>query len=247
MDRQTASGAAALDTIRGQLAVSDIALAAARRQLANWARQGVLPDQEAFDRVMGTLNRDDKGNYASANAYRANQQATYANLLELERLGLAQKTAAEKQLEALDAQTAALDDQLKQADEWRAAELTLLDDLLEDAREKMEIALGTHAAVVSIDAALKVLNKAMVDYLSLRSQRQAPTLGGAAQDPLPATNPQAAGFDSLRAEIIELRTVIATVGTAQITPLKSIDDRLRKFDTDGLPPGRDDVVLLRAA
>jgi hypothetical protein len=255
----------ALDTIRGQLAVSDIALATARRQLANWASQGILPDQEAFDRVMGTLNRDDKGNYASANAYRSNQQATYANLLELERLGLAQKTAAERQLEALEAQTAALDaqltqadrmqqeqmdavdEQLQQADEWRAAELKRLDDLLEDAREKMEIALGTYAAVLSIDEALKVLNQTMVDYLSLRDQDQAPTLGGAAQDPLPATTPQAAGFDSLRAEIIELRSVIATVGTAQITPLKSIDDRLRKFDTDGLPPGRDDVILLRAA
>ena len=54
-------------------------------------------------------------------------------------------------------------------------------------------------------------------------------------------------LDDLRAEIIELRNTIASVGTAQITPLKSIDDRLRKFDTDGLPPGRDDVVLLRAA
>ena len=147
------------------------------------------------------------------------------------------------QQEQLDA----VDEQLRQADEWRAAELKRLDDLLEDAREKMEIALGTYAAVLSIDEALKVLNQTMVDYLSLRDQDQAPTLGGAAQDPLPATTPQAAGFDSLRAEIIELRSVIATVGTAQITPLKSIDDRLRKFDTDGLPPGRDDVVLLRAA
>jgi hypothetical protein len=260
----------ALDTIRGQLAVSDIALAAARRQLANWARQGVLPDQEAFDRVMGTLNRDDKGNYASANAYRSNQQATYANLLELERLGLAQKTAAEKQLEALEAQTAALDaqitqadqisqdqldaldEQLKQADAWRADELERLDLILEDAKKAMEITLGIYEEVIAIDDALKALNKAMADYLALRdlgkSQALDPNLGDAANDPMgSASVAQQAGFDDLRAEIIELRNVIATVGTAQITPLKSIDDRLRKFDTDGLPPGRDDVVLLRAA
>ncbi len=285
----------ALDSIRGQLAVSDIALAAARQQLGAWASQGVLPDQEAFDRVMGTLNRDDKGNYASATAYRVNQQATYANLLELERLGLAQKTAAEQQLEALEAQNDALDAQITQADQinqdqlqalddqldqaeaqhrehldeldrqlqaandWRDGELARLDAILADAKERLEIALGTYQTLISIDEALRQLaasiaayqapppdeSPASGEYRGWDPEQQVYRDPVTSQDAISVT--RAASLDDLRAEIVELRTVIASVGTAQITPLKSIDDRLRKFDTDGLPPGRDDVILLRAA
>jgi hypothetical protein len=253
----------ALDSLRGQMAVTDIALAAARRQLASWARQGILPDQEAFDRVMGTLGRDDKGNYATATAYRTSQQATYANLLALEKAGLTQKTTAERQLEAMEAQNDALDDQLtqadrinqdqldaldeqlKQADTWRNDELERLDKILEDAKKAMEITLGIYEEVMTIDDALKALNQTMVDYLTRRDAHPAlaPT-----NDPMGAAPlAQQSDLAGLRAEIVELRNVVASVGTAQITPLKSIDDRLRKFDTDGLPPGRDDVVLLRAA
>jgi hypothetical protein len=279
----------ALDSIRGQLAVSDIALAAARQQLASWASQGVLPDQEAFDRVMGTLNRDDKGNYASATAYRANQQATYANLLELERLGLAQKTDAEQQLEALEAQNDALDAQITQADQinqdqlqalddqlaqaeaqhrehldeldrqlqaandWRDGELARLDAILADAKERLEIALGTYQTLISIDEALRQLAASIAayqapppdEYRGWDPEQQVYRDTVTSQDAISVT--RETSLDDLRAEIVELRTVIASVGTAQITPLKSIDDRLRKFDTDGLPPGRDDVVLLRAA
>ena len=237
----------ALEQFRNTVKDNDIALAAARRQLASWASQGVLPDQEDFDRVMGTLNRDDKGNYASANAYRANQQATYANLLELERLGLAQKTDAEKQLEALEAQLDTLDRQLQAANDWRDAELARLDALLVDAKDRMEIAIGTRQTLISLDEAMRLLAASITAYPSpAANDPDHPLYGDTATQGAIGT-PTDTSLDDLRAEIIELRNTIASVGTAQITPLKSIDDRLRKFDTDGLPPGRDDVVLLRAA
>ena len=237
----------ALEQFRNTVKDNDIALAAARRQLASWASQGVLPDQEDFDRVMGTLNRDDKGNYASANAYRANQQATYANLLELERLGLAQKTDAEKQLEALEAQLDTLDRQLQAANDWRDAELARLDALLVDAKDRMEIAIGTRQTLISLDEAMRLLAASITAYPSPAANDPDPPLYGDTATQGAIGTPTDTSLDDLRAEIIELRNTIASVGTAQITPLKSIDDRLRKFDTDGLPPGRDDVVLLRAA
>ena len=134
-----------------------------------------------------------------------------------------------------------------------------MDAILADAKERLEIALGTYQTLISIDEALRQLaasiaayqapppdeSPASGEYRGWDPEQQVYRDPVTSQDAISVT--RETSLDDLRAEIVELRTVIASVGTAQITPLKSIDDRLRKFDTDGLPPGRDDVVLLRAA
>jgi hypothetical protein len=58
---------------------------------------------------------------------------------------------------------------------------------------------------------------------------------------------QTAEIKGLREELAMLRKDMAAAQTAQVAPLKSLDDRTRKWDLDGLPPGRDDVTVLRAA
>ncbi len=58
---------------------------------------------------------------------------------------------------------------------------------------------------------------------------------------------QTAEIKGLREELALLRKDMAVTATAQVAPLKSLDDRTRKWDLDGLPPGRDDITVLRAA
>jgi hypothetical protein len=58
---------------------------------------------------------------------------------------------------------------------------------------------------------------------------------------------QLAELKALREEIAVMRKDMAAIGTAQVVPLKAVEDRLRTWDADGLPPGRDDVTLLQAA
>ncbi|MBP7983639.1 MAG: hypothetical protein KAY97_02140 [Chromatiaceae bacterium] len=278
----------ALAALRGQAQDPAIALDNARRQLAAWAASGTLPDQETFDRAMAPLGSDDRGSYASELEYRATQQATYANLLVLEKLGLAKKTDAQRQLEELEAQTKlldeqleqedrlyqeqiklleeqldqenrlyqerikALDEQLKQAKDWRDAEMKRLDAILEDAREKLDIALGTYTAVLSIDEALKALNKAMSDFLVLMEivalfdpgpTPDAPPQGALplSSEPMSAANEdQTRVLSELKAEVVLLRQDQAAIATAQVSALKSLDSRLLKWDLDGSPPWRDD-------
>ena len=228
---------------------------------------GILPQQDNFDRVMASLNKDDNGNYANAVQFKVSQQGIYANLLELERLGLKQKTDAEKQLDALDKQLSALDKQLEQANDWRDAELERLDGILEDAKKRMEIALGTYQELQSIDEAMKQLNKAMEDYLKAKTPvpiepipqprpipiiptlRAVPT-GELYGGQVSAT--QAQTMQDLKTEISAMRLELVQVGVTQTVALKSMDERLIKWDLDGSPPWRDDgdgttATLLKVA
>jgi len=54
---------------------------------------------------------------------------------------------------------------------------------------------------------------------------------------------------ALRQEIVVLRQDLAAVATAQVVPLKAIDERLRKWDLDGMPSSADTgtETALRAA
>ena len=61
------------------------------------------------------------------------------------------------------------------------------------------------------------------------------------------TDAQADELRELRRELAALRQDLAAIATAQTRPLQDIDTRLKKWDIDGLPAGRDDVVLLKAA
>lgn len=242
----------ALEKFRDTATDNAIAIAAARAQLAAWAAHGILPSQERFDQVMGSLNRDDRGNYANATAWRVSQQSIYANLLELEKQGLKQKTDAEKQIEALEKQLTALDKQLEQANDWRDKELERLDGILEDAKKRMEIALGTYVEIQSIDDAMAQLNKSIDDFLKLKNP-PAPTLiptrpleGSLTpiNDPFynrdAKTEQQAQSFEDLKTEVVALRQELVKVGVAQAVTLSALDARLTAWDLDGSPPWRDD-------
>jgi len=260
-----------LDTLRGRAQDPGMALATARGQLATWAGTGTLPEQDALQRALGAIGNDDRGNYVNELAYRAAQQADYANLLQLEKLGLAQKTDAEKQLDALDNQTRlldeqlaqedrlyqqqlkALDDQLEQANDWRESELKRLDQILIDAKEAMEITLGIHQETIAIDQALQALSESLLKFIITRDA--APALGDPTYDPAAgqdAAAEQTAVITSLRDQVILLRQEMAALGVAQTTSLKSLDDRLLRWDLDGSPPWRDDgtgqsVTVLKVA
>lgn len=259
-----------LDTLRDRAQDPGMAIATARGQLATWAGTGILPEQEALQRAIGALGNDDRGNYANELAYRAAQQADYANLLQLEKLGLAQKTDAEKQLDALEEQTRlldeqlaqedrlyqqqlkVLDDQLQQANDWRESELKRLDQILIDAKEAMDITLGIHKETISIDQALKELSDSLLKFIILREA--APALGDPTDAPATGQDAaeQTAVMTSLRDQVILLRQEMAAFGVAQTTSLKSLDDRLLRWDLDGSPPWRDDgtgesVTILKVA
>ena len=260
-----------LDTLRGRAQDPGMALATARGQLATWAGTGALPEQDALQRALGAIGNDDRGNYVNELAYRAAQQADYANLLQLEKLGLAQKTDAEKQLDALDDHTRlldeqlaqedrlyqqqlkALDDQLQQANDWRESELKRLDQILIDAKEAMEITLGIHQETIAIDQALQALSESLLKFIITRDA--APALGDPTYDPAAGQDAAAAQTEvmtSLRDQVILLRQEMAALGVAQTSSLKSLDDRLLRWDLDGSPPWRDDgtgeaVTILKVA
>ena len=253
----------ALDSIRGEIKESEIAMDRARRQLHAWAVSNTLPEQDAFDRTMQSINKDDRNNYASELEYTAKQQGVYADLLAMEKNGLRQQSAAEKQLDAAEKQLEALDAQSKQLDEqyqaemerldeqakvageWRDAELKVLDDILKDAKDAMDIARGIDISVKSIDQALLDFNADMRKYLELKSL--GPT--GSPQPQLAATDidtfaetaaEQTAVISELKAEVAAMRKEMVAAGVSQAVTLRSVDDRMAKWDLDGSPPWRDD-------
>ncbi len=253
----------ALDSIRGEIKESEIAMDRARRQLHAWAVSNTLPEQDAFDRTMQSINKDDRNNYASELEYTAKQQGVYADLLAMEKNGLRQQSAAEKQLDAAEKQLEALDAQSKQLDEqyqaemerldeqakvageWRDAELKALDDILKDAKDAMDIARGIDISVKSIDQALLDFNADMRKYLELKSL--GPT--GSPQPQLAATDidtfaetaaEQTAVISELKAEVAAMRKEMVAAGVSQAVTLRSVDDRMAKWDLDGSPPWRDD-------
>jgi hypothetical protein len=269
----------ALSASRGQAQVATLALAAARRQLADWAGSGFLPDQESFERATAPLGTDDRNNYATELAYRAAQQATYGNLLILEQLGLSQKSDAELQLAELETQTQRLDDlleqedrhyqeqiqaideQLQQANDWRDAELKRLDDILADAKQRLEIALGTYQETISIKDALHLLNENLFGYSRIGAPPDEVIRGwDPVRDQLITANAtqsaqasnQTAAVQSLDANLAQLRQEMATIGMTQANLLKALDDRLMRWDLDGSPPWRDDgtgqaITVLKVA
>jgi hypothetical protein len=79
-----------------------------------------------------------------------------------------------------------------------------------------------------------------------------PAIPGSINTYAQASTAQTAEIKSLKAELVLLRKDMAAAQTATVIPLKSLDDRTKKWDLDGLPAPRDDgtastVVLMRAS
>lgn len=263
----------AISAIEGQQDVSAMTYAQAQADLSRYAKTGVLPEQDQLDSTLKTLGSIDQSDYASEADYLAAQGTTYANLLKLEKGAELQVDWAEATVDRLDeqieiaqeqydaqmelmqaqydAQMEQYDAQAEAASEWRDAEMARLDLILEDAKAQLDVLMGIDTTLLSVEDAL------------------AQFLAAVAQTPPPAPPPgiettqaasveqateQTAEIVALRNEVVLLRQDLAAIATAQVVPLKSLDDRLTKWDLDGIPPTRGDadtdteqtVVLLKA-
>lgn len=182
--------------------------------------------------------------------------------------------AYEAQLAALDRaeesaaawrerELARVDQQIAELGDWRDKQISALDAMLLEAQEQVGRLEDTWQATLNIKDALDQLNKLLVEGgakpVTAPVTSPAPDLSGIATAlQATAASSQAAAVATqtttnetvaLKAEIIALRKDLAVSGTAQVSALKSLDDRLRKWDMDGVPPGRDDdgATLVRAA
>jgi hypothetical protein len=242
----------ALDGMRGQQEYDELSHARAAKQLAAWAKENTLPDVDKLSKVLDILAKADKQDYATEADYRYAQAQTFANLLALEAKAVKEVNWAEKQLKAIEDQVAALNKmndsimdgfqaQRDQANAWRDAQLAA-----------MEAQLKAMAALAS------VLGGARPGPIpGTPPIPGAPPIPGT---PIPPPTPlpppadnyqklneaQIAEIKALREEMGLLRKDMAAIGTAQVVPLSSMDERMRKWDSDGLPPGRENVILLRA-
>ncbi|NCA91203.1 MAG: hypothetical protein EOM92_20585 [Gammaproteobacteria bacterium] len=236
----------AISSLRGADPVDELSRARASRQLAAWAAAGTLPDAASLNKTAAAAVNFNVEDFASEAAYRAARQATLANLLALEQAGLGQVDTAQATLEAIE-------QQIDQENAFYTAEVQRLDRLLEDTKRQVEIALGTWEATLSVAEALEKLQK-LTDPAGDAIPMPRPELAMLPEENLAGrtrlaleTDAQADELRELRRELAALRQDLAAIATAQTRPLQDIDTRLKKWDIDGLPAGRDDVVLLRAA
>jgi len=270
----------AIASLRGAIGVDEFSRVRAQRQLASWAASGALPSQEELSKVLPSATAINPADFATEAAYRLSQGATLANLLKLEQSGIKQVSVAEQTLSALDAQTQAIQDanqaqldalqnQLDASAAWRDQQLARLDQLLATAKQQLDQALGQDTTTLSLAEALQAFNTALAaldqqatplalatlgDRLSLSVADTGASLSTelasqATQQAL-ATSQQREDLTALRAEIATLRADLAAIATQQLIPLKSVDDRLRRWDVEGLPGSVDSgtgVTVLRAA
>jgi hypothetical protein len=246
----------ALDGIRGQQPVDEISRARAAKDLSRWAASGKLPEQEQLDRTLSTLGRTQEVDFQTEEQFKAAQGTTYANLLKLEKAGLQQVSWAEQTVDRLDlqieaenlrfeAQMAALDAQIEAVEDWRDQELERLDAILEDAKAQLDLLMGIDNSLLSIDEAMKrFLDSLQANYdgkgrwygLMPGDDTATDFDNGALlrdSEQTAAQQQQAEETAALRAEVVLLRKDLAAIHTAQVVPLKSIDDRLKKIDLDG--------------
>ena len=151
-----------------------------------------------------------------------------------------------------DQELARLEAETEAAQTWRDENLAAIDALLELAAKQIAILEGTYVETKSLAEALKDFNAALIDA---GGEPLSPTQAGLDALLPPMTELVAASTATtdevvaLRQEIVTLRRDLAEVSTAQVVPLKAIDERLRKWDLDGLPGGTDSTseTALRAA
>lgn len=267
---------AAISSLRGAIGVDEFSRVRAQRQLAAWASARTLPGQEALDKVLPSATAFNPDDYANEAAYRAAQGGTLANLLVLEQLGLDQVSVEERTLAAIENQTkaveaatkaqlAAIQRQIDAAGVWRDTQLTKLDEMVAAAKKQLDAALGTQEATLSLTEAVKQFNDAIkaIDpqatplalatvstTVQAASASLTTTLSSQTVQQTAAAAQSNAQLAALRAEIASLRADLAASNTASVAALKSVDNRLQRWDLDGLPAGADaggDSYVLRVA
>jgi hypothetical protein len=185
------------------------------------------------------------------------------------------RASGQAQLDALEArskaQLDAIQKQIDAAAAWRDAELARLDKLLADAQKQMEIQQGTYVetknltvAIKEFNAALKAvdpkstpivlgtlnidLNKGMTALDTRLAAQTAVLIADTAQRAQQSAQ-QNAELLAIRTEIVALRKDMAVSSSTGLVALRSVDDRLKRWDDEGLPETRDDdtnILVLRA-
>jgi len=152
-----------------------------------------------------------------------------------------------------DQELARLEAETEAAQTWRDENLAAIDDLLELAAKQVAILEGTYVETKTLAEAINDLNDALIDA---GGEPLAPTQADLAAllppmgDIAAAANATTTEVIALRQEIVVLRQDLASVATAQVVPLKAIDERLRKWDLDGMPSSAEATgteTALRAA
>jgi hypothetical protein len=216
--------------MRSSQEFNELAHARAAKLLAQWAEGGWLPRTDQLERTLGVLARSAREDFATERQWRLSQGTTFANLLKIEAVAAQRvvwETAVlayldkeqERMEEQLRLEQAAVDAQMQHAEAWRDEQMAALTALL-----------------ASNQAGQMVNAEGQVIPWPTQAEWQAE-----------ASAAQTSEIKGLREEIAMLRKDMAAAATAQVAPLKSLDDRTRKWDLDGLPAGRDDVTVLRAA
>jgi hypothetical protein len=238
----------ALNSMRSSQEFNELAHARAAKQLAQWAEGGWLPRTDQLERTLDVLARSAKEDFATEQQWRLSQGKTFANLLKVEAVASQRvmwETAVlayldkeqERMEEQLRLEQAAVDAQMQHAEAWRDEQMAALTALLASNQAvQMVNAEGAGQMVNAEGASQRVNAEEQVITWPTQAERQAE-----------ASAAQTSEIKGLREEIAMLRKDMAAAATAQVAPLKSLDDRTRKWDLDGLPAGRDDVTVLRAA
>jgi hypothetical protein len=188
------------------------------------------------------------------------QDAYEAQLDAMEAQSEAAAKQRDQQLEILTRQeesaTAWRDQELERllaeeeaAKTWRDESMLALDQLLEDAAKQIAILEGTYQETKSLAEAFKEFNDALLDagIIPISGPENMEFLLPPMNDIAAATAATQAELIQLKQEIITLRKDAAASSTTQVVSLKSIDERLRKWDLDGLPDSTAGETALRAA
>ena len=137
--------------------------------------------------------------------------------------------------------------------------------MLKTAKKQLDAALGNQEVTLSLAEAIKQFNAAIkaVDpkatplalaavgaTVQAASASLTTTLSSQTVQQTTAAAQNNAHWTALRSEIAALRADLAASNTASVTALKSLDNRLQRWDLDGLPAGADaggDSYVLRVA
>jgi len=189
------------------------------------------------------------------------QDAYEAQLEAMERQSEEAAKQRDQQLEILARQeesaTAWRDQELERllaeeeaAKAWRDESLLALDELLDRAEKQLAILDGTYVETKNLAEAFKEFNDAVIDVGGepIDAPANFEFLLPPMNDIAASTAATQAELVALKQEIITLRKDAAASSTSQVISLKAIDERLRKWDLDGLPDSTSSSdTALRAA
>lgn len=108
---------------------------------------GVMPQGADFEAALSIVAEPSEGLFSSFEDYQADFLRTAHTISSLNELADSQLSTEKRALNALE-------DQLKNSQQWYQAEMERLDQLLEMERQRLDIAMGTYQTLLTIPEAL---------------------------------------------------------------------------------------------